>query len=92
MWDLPGPGLEHTSPALAGGFPTTAPPGKSQPSKYLDFISYSSSGRVSTQVLQELDGGRWELCVLWEGPSGGELGPWESPGGAWVAEEYLTWW
>ena len=30
MWDLPGPGLEPLSPALAGGFLTTAPPGKSQ--------------------------------------------------------------
>ena len=30
MWDLPGPGLEPMSPALAGGFLTTAPPGKSQ--------------------------------------------------------------
>ena len=29
MWDLPGPGLEPRSPALAGGFLTTAPPGKS---------------------------------------------------------------
>ena len=28
MWDLPGPGLEPVSPALAGRFPTTAPPGK----------------------------------------------------------------
>ena len=28
MWDLPGPGLEPVSPALAGGFSTTAPPGK----------------------------------------------------------------
>ena len=28
MWDLPGPGLEPMSPALAGGFSTTAPPGK----------------------------------------------------------------
>ena len=25
MWDLPGPGLERVSPALAGGFLTTAP-------------------------------------------------------------------
>ena len=30
MWDLPGPGLEPVSPALAGGFLTTAPPGKSE--------------------------------------------------------------
>ena len=28
MWDLPRPGLEPMSPALAGGFSTTAPPGK----------------------------------------------------------------
>ena len=28
MWDLPRPGLEPVSPALAGGFSTTVPPGK----------------------------------------------------------------
>ena len=28
MWDPPRPGLEPVSPALAGRFPTTAPPGK----------------------------------------------------------------
>ena len=28
MWDPPRPGLEPVSPALAGGLPTTAPPGK----------------------------------------------------------------
>ena len=28
MRDPPGPGLEPASPALAGGLPTTAPPGK----------------------------------------------------------------
>ena len=28
MWDLPGPGLESVSPAMAGGFLTTVPPGK----------------------------------------------------------------
>ena len=33
MWDLPRPGLEPMSPALAGGFLTTAPPGK--PLKYI---------------------------------------------------------
>ena len=30
MWDLTGPRLEPMSPALAGGFLTTAPPGKSR--------------------------------------------------------------
>ena len=29
IWDLPGPGIEPVSPALAGGFLTTAPPGNS---------------------------------------------------------------
>ena len=28
MWDLPGPGLEPVSPALAGRLSTTAPPGR----------------------------------------------------------------
>jgi len=28
VWDLPGPGIESTSPELAGGFFTTEPPGK----------------------------------------------------------------
>ena len=28
MWDPPRPGLEPVCPALAGGFSTTAPPGK----------------------------------------------------------------
>ena len=28
MWDLPRPGLEPMSPALAGRLPTTVPPGK----------------------------------------------------------------
>ena len=35
MWDLPGPGLKPVSPALAGGFLTTAPPGKSLLSVFL---------------------------------------------------------
>ena len=30
MWDLPRPGIEPVSPALAGRFSTTAPPGKPQ--------------------------------------------------------------
>ena len=29
MWDLPGPGIKPVTPALAGGFLTTVPPGKS---------------------------------------------------------------
>ena len=40
MWDLPGPGLEPVFPALAGGFPTTAPPGKS-----LDICIFKKAAR-----------------------------------------------
>ena len=38
MWDLPGPGLEPVSPALSGGFLTTAPPGK--PSLFVLNVSF----------------------------------------------------
>ena len=37
MWDLPGPGLEPVSPALAGGFLTTVPPGKPHSDKFLNY-------------------------------------------------------
>ena len=39
MWDLPRPGLEPMSPALAGRFSTTAPPGKPNSSVF-NFSSY----------------------------------------------------
>ena len=38
MWDLPRPGLEPVSPALAGRFSTTAPPGK--PEVLVDYLFY----------------------------------------------------
>ena len=34
MWDPPGPGLDPMSSALAGGFLTTGPLGKSDPSGF----------------------------------------------------------
>ena len=41
MWDLPRPGLEPVSPALAGRFSTTAPPGKPPLPFYISvFIRY----------------------------------------------------
>ena len=39
MWDLPRPGLEPVSPALAGRLSTTAPPGKPNNGKSLSFES-----------------------------------------------------
>ena len=38
MWDLPGPGLEAVSPALAGRFLTTALPGKSPQHPFLKTV------------------------------------------------------
>ena len=38
-WDLPRPGLETVSPALAGRFSTTAPPGKPCPRSFSHLCS-----------------------------------------------------
>ena len=42
MWDLPGPGIKPMSPALAGGFLSTAPPGKSLSTLHLTVVSLQS--------------------------------------------------
>ena len=57
MWDLPRPGLEPMSPALAGGFSTTAPPGKSPhvfkmcffKKKYIELIECFGARRTQPQ-------------------------------------------
>ena len=52
MWDLPGPGLEPMSPALAGRFLTTVPPGKSSYSfLQIDFIHLLGSLNLKYQKL-----------------------------------------
>ena len=51
MWDFPGPGLEPVFPALAGGFLTTAPPGKP-----LYFIMIPFGG-ILLEIL------RWQICL-----------------------------
>jgi len=48
MWDLPGSGIEPVSPALAGGFSTTEPPGK-------PLIQSSLSNLLSTCCLCDPD-------------------------------------
>ena len=48
MWDLRGPGLELMSPALAGGFLTTAPPGKPN-NEY--FLSINMLPPLTVQVI-----------------------------------------
>ena len=47
MWELPEPGLEPLSPALAGGFLTTAPLGKPPPLSILENFKH-------TEKLKEL--------------------------------------
>ena len=42
MWDLPRPGLEPASPALAGTFSTTAPPGKPLGTSFFLFNCFNS--------------------------------------------------
>ena len=50
MWDLPRPGLEPVSPALAGRFPTTAPPGKPC-REVLNYRFYLTSSDQSVQTV-----------------------------------------
>ena len=46
MWDLPRPGLEPVSPALAGRFSTTAPPGKPPFVYFCFYFHYSRRWRA----------------------------------------------
>ena len=43
LWDLPGPGIEPMSPAMAGGFLSTVPPGKSIYFPFLKIFVQGSS-------------------------------------------------
>ena len=47
MWDLPRPGLEPVSPALAGRFLTPAPPGKPTISFLINFIFNRSKIQIA---------------------------------------------
>ena len=51
MWDLPRPGLEPVSPALAGGFLTTAPPGKSTILNYRVEIYFNDFSQFTSKVV-----------------------------------------
>ena len=42
MWDLPRPGPEPVSPALAGRFSTTAPPGKPRNCFFINMVFCNS--------------------------------------------------
>ena len=74
MWDLPRPGLEPVSPALAGRFLTTAKPRKSSPSFLKDsFVRYGILGvflffvffqgfKSITPLPCSLQSCCWEIC------------------------------
>ena len=49
MWDLAGPGLEPVSPALAGGFSTTAPPGSPSIEFYNTVLQFSVFSLIGKQ-------------------------------------------
>ena len=68
MWDLPRPGLEPASPALAGRFSTTAPPGKPPASCFLPGVSVSSYLQLSLTYPSPA------ALILWPGPQRASLG------------------
>ena len=73
MWDLPRPGLEPVSPALAGRFLATAPPGKPRkhlvrcesavysPWPYVTYVKYQKAYHAhSTEHGDRRGDGRWK--------------------------------
>ena len=62
MWDLPRPGLEPVSPALAGRFSTTAPPGK--PSNMGSFYLHVFPGYTVGYNLSGLQIGLESGCAI----------------------------
>ena len=68
MWDLPGPGLEPVSPALAGGLLTTASPGKS-PQTNFKYKTIQGASLVAQWL---------RICLLMQGTRVRAL-VWEDP-------------
>ena len=78
MWDLPGPGLEPMSPALAGRFSTTAPRGKPfydfLTTKTAEFILYNPPPELQEYFVPlsatDRDFPFQSQCCGWTGPRG----------------------
>ena len=63
MWDLPRPGLEPVSPALAGRLSTTAPPGKPDLiSLHHDFLNYKIAVKTVQKSHSHLEGKIDDMC------------------------------
>ena len=89
MWDLPGSGLKPKSPALAGGFLTTEPPGKPpKQDSYWSILGNWSVLSVSHQVEDRnvlIDQpGLWVLSCAWV--RAGE----ENRNGCWESRDMLV--
>ena len=72
MWDLPRPGLEPVSPALAGRFATTAPPGQPPYIFLLFFLTYFFNKFILFYLFLPVFGLR---CCTQAFSSCGEQGP-----------------
>ena len=51
IWDLPRPGMESMSPALAGGFLTTEPPGRPQNINYFNILTGDSGAEIRPNLV-----------------------------------------
>ena len=70
MWDPPRPGLEPVSPALAGRFSTTAPPGKPKRRYFVSSVRWYSCWEfffLSKLLLCSSSPWAW---MVWWGPGG----------------------
>ena len=76
MWDLPGPGLEPVSPALAGGLSTTAPPGKPLILFFNFFwLCHEAWGMLVSDQGSNPGPQQWKHWVLTTGPPGSSQRP-----------------
>ena len=63
MWDLPGPGIEPVSPALAGRFFTTEPRGK--PPRWAFFLKFFKGPDLYQGPQRPACGsGMWDIHVI----------------------------
>ena len=81
MWNLPGPGIKPVSPALAGGFFTTEPPGKCGHSsltfQFITALLLWTLPEVPVEVMLK----NWvHITAFPADPSSGSLRTWKSQG------------
>ena len=88
MWDLPRPGLEPVSPALAGRFSTTAPPGKPPTMQFcIRFLIWIDPGEalpLACTWAKQIT--TWDLGALW--PASWHGVTWAPLVNLWLIESY----